>query len=142
MPRIVDADVTAIIKHNSDIALTAFIAAASVIVDRVVTCASDRGKALTEAEAEAMEAWIAAHLYAVRDQQYQSKTTGDASATFQGRTALSLDGTQWGQMAKLLDPSGCLADQDKEAQSGGKTQVGFMWLGKPRSEQTDYVNRD
>ena len=57
-------------------------------------------------------------------------------------TGKSLDSTHYGQTAKLLDTSGCLAEISKEAETGGKTTVGIDWLGKPPSEQTDYVDRD
>jgi len=92
---------------------------------------------LTTALLLEIEKHLAAHFYALRDPQYQQKRTEKASATFQGKTDLGLDLTWWGQMAKTLDVSGCLAQLDKGI---GTPQL--VWLGLPPSEQTDYEDRD
>lgn len=116
--------------------LLQFIDSATPLIDRVVTCATAKDKTLTAAEEEMLERWVAAHCYQMYDQGFSSKTQGRSSGTFQGQTAMGLDGTKYGQYAKTLDPSGCLAALDK----GQRIQ--FAWLGKPPSEQTDYVDRD
>lgn len=139
--RIVDADVEGIVEVDSSIPLTPFITIANLLTDRVVTCATSRGSSLTDDEAKYIEAWLSAHFYSIRDEGYTSKKTGDASATFKGQTGKSLDSTHYGQTAKLLDTSGCLAEISKDAEKG-VTQASMTWLGKPPSEQTDYVDRD
>ena len=115
--------------------MTAFITPASLLVDYVAT--KDTAGILTAAMLTQIETYVAAHLYARRDPQYQSKTTGKASAVFQGQTGLRLDGTHWGQDAMVLDVTGCLAALNK-----GKTVVQGLWLGKAPSDQIDYEDRD
>ena len=120
-----------------------FISAASVIVDRVITCAAAKSITLTTTETELIERWLAAHFYcAGPDLLYSSKSTAGASASFQGQTGMHLDSTSYGQMAKTLDYSGCLTEIDKrQEQTAGGRASGF-WLGKAPSAQTDYRDRD
>lgn len=122
--------------YDGTSSLTPFIDSASVIVDRVATCASDKGVTLTAGELELIERWVAAHAYVMVDQTYKEKHTGRAKAVFQGLQGMRLEATKHGQMALSLDPSGCLA-----AITSGKRAT-LTWLGKPPSEQTDYVDRD
>lgn len=128
MARTTDEAVQALLQYDSSISVTPFIEAATVVVDRVSSCASSKGEALTSTELELIERWLAAHYYTVRDQRYKSKSTEKASATFE--TINYLD------TAMAIDRSGCLSGISKQ-----KT-VGLFWLGKAPSEQTDYVDRD
>lgn len=116
--------------------LTGFIATASVIVDRAVTCASNRGITISDTESELMERWVAAHAYCMSDPTYASKSTQGASASFTGQTGMHLEQTRYGQTAMDLDPSGCLARV-------GKQKFAYTaWLGLPESGQTDYEDRN
>ena len=118
--------------------LQPFIDSATVIVDRVKTCAVDRSRTLTTAELELIERWLAAHFYCQSDQTYASRNTGKSSGQFQGQTGLQLDSSKYGQHAKALDYSGCLA-----ALAGAERKVARgAWLGKPPSDQVDYEDRD
>lgn len=114
--------------------LTPYIDTASALVDDVDTCATARGYTLSSTRLELIERWLAAHAYALSDQPYASKATDRASATFQGQTGMNLDATKYGQMAKSLDTSGCLASAGRKAR--------LLWGGLPPSQQTDYVDRD
>ena len=114
--------------------LTPYIDAASAMVDDVDECATARGYTLSSTRLELIERWLAAHAYAMSDQPYTSKNTNGAGATFQGQTGMSLDATKYGQMAKSLDNSGCLAGAGRKAR--------LLWGGLPPSEQTDYTDRD
>ena len=105
-----------------------FIQPATVIVDRVKTCATDRGYTLTKAELTQIEVWLSAHFYLHRDPQYRERHTEKAGGAFETLNYL--------EMAKSIDPSGCLAAQMERNRAGG------FWLGKPKSQQTDYLNRD
>lgn len=117
--------------------LTRFIEAANVLVTRVAACAAAKSKTLTAAELELIECWLAAHFYAYGpDLTYASKSTANKSATFHGKTEMNLDGTPYGQTAKGLDFSGCLAAFDKRQVASG------FWAGKVPSEQIDYADRD
>ena len=94
-----------------------FISTASALVDGIPASAGLSDELLT-----AIETYLAAHFYALKDPQYQSKKTDRASATFQGKTGMGLDGTWWGQQAQLLDTSGTL-------QALGNHRVGIFFLG-------------
>lgn len=136
------ADVKAVLLPGKDYdtedapSLQPFIDTATVIVDRVATCATDRDKTLTSGELELIERWLAAHLYAMSDQTYASKSTAGASASFHGQTGMHLEATKYGQTAVTLDYSGCLTAIGKRQTARG------AWLGKRKSEQTDYSSRD
>lgn len=118
--------VSAIIEVDSNISLTEFINIASILTDRVSTCATGKGITLTSTELEAIERYLAAHLYSLRDPLYKSKKTQDASASFQ----TGLDGaggfgsTTYGRMAMSLDHSGCLREMN------GQKIASVTWLGK------------
>lgn len=118
--------VRAIIKSSVSIDVTPFMTPASLIVDRIST--NDTDGVLSTTELGEIETWLAAHLYGLRDAQYQSKSTGGASASFQGQTGLCLDLTWWGQTAKVLDTTGYLSRIDLEAK-GGKRVASMVWLG-------------
>lgn len=129
-------DVREALQTNNDFDVTPFIKHAHRITNKVRTCAINKSLALDAEQLESIETYLAAHLYALFDPQEQSITTERASATFQGQTGMNLDSTRWGQMAKTFDTSGCLASFDKGARAG------FVWLGKPPSDQIDYEDRD
>jgi hypothetical protein len=116
--------------------LTPYITAANLIVTRVNTCATARGRTLSAAELAEIETWLAAHFYVQSDQTYASKSTGGASASFHGQTGMYLESSRYGQTAVSLDYSGCLS-----ALGNRRTAAGY-WLGRRPSEQTDYSERD
>lgn len=134
--RATNESVREIIETILSISTAPFITAANVLVDRVST--KDTAGILSTTALKEIESWLAAHFYATRDQQYSEKKTGDAEAKFQvGKPGEGLlDTTQWGRNAMLLDFTGCLRSMN----NGGK--VSMEWLGKPRSEQIDYSDRD
>lgn len=109
---------------------------ATVIVDRVNVCAVAKNIALTGTELELIERWLAAHFYAIVDKPYQSKSTGGASASFQGQTGMRLETTHYGQTAMNVDYSGCLENINKR-------QFGrSAWLGKPANSQLSWDQRN
>lgn len=58
-------------------------------------------------------AQLAAHLIASgRERQYSSASEGGGTVSFEGETGMGLDGTTYGQTAKLLDPTGQLEGAD------------------------------
>jgi hypothetical protein len=116
--------------------LQQFIDFATVIVDRVVTCAIRKGRGLTSPEAELMERYLAAHGYQTSDPGYTSRSTAGASGSFEGQSGMGLERTRYGQDALILDSSGCLANLNK------KQRVTFAWLGKTPSERIPYDQRD
>jgi hypothetical protein len=113
---------------------------ASATVDDLVQQASTvRGVSMLASRLELIERNLAAHDYVMTDQTYQSKTTQGASAQFQGKTDMYLEGSKYGMKAMRLDTSGCL--QALYADTKRKVCQGF-WLGKPPSQQIDYKDRD
>jgi hypothetical protein len=138
MARTNSAAVQSLLGPNYDCTtdLTPFIQTANGMADRVAACAAAKGKALTPQELQSIEGWLAAHFYAQMDQLYKSKSTGGASASFQGETGKGLESTLYGQSALMADYSGCLTVISKR-------QVARLnWLGKPVSEQIPYDQRD
>lgn len=78
----------------------------------------------TDEELRAIETYLAAHAYALKDPQYSSKSTGKTSSTFEGQTGMLLKFTRYGQMACALDHTGKLSDI-----TSGKTKVGIKYVG-------------
>ena len=116
--------------------LTPFILTASIITDRIVTCATSDGYTLTTDEKELIERWLSAHFYVMSDQNYSEKRTADAQGKFQGITKMRLEASKYGQTALILDPSGCLESLSS------RSRASAFWLGKPVSDQIAYENRD
>lgn len=115
--------------------LVPFIRAASIMVDNLVTCATDKGLTVSSDTLTEIETWVAAHAYQMADQGYSEKTTERARGKFQGVTKMYLEGTKYGQMAMMLDTTGCLAEMS-QAMFGSAT-----WGGKTPEEQIDYEDR-
>lgn len=142
MARTNSAAVQGVLLNDYDSAeapsLTPFIDTASIIVDRIATCATKKGITLTGSELELIERWLAAHFYGVSDQPYTASRTLDAYGQFQGRTNMYLEATKYGQMAMVLDNSGCLAAIGTEV----RKRASMAWLGKTKTEQIPYEQRD
>lgn len=115
--------------------LTPFIETASSIVDDVATCATLKGRPLTDTKLELIERWLSAWAYCMSDRPYSSRSTGGASGSFQGQTAMHFDANYYGQMAISLDSSGCLYSMGKGM------EVGITHLGKVPSERIPYEHR-
>lgn len=139
--RTTPAKVQSVLDSNYDgkTSLVAKIEAASLLVNKVVACMVARGlPAHDSTTLEMLERYITAHLYLFHDKGMQSESKGKASGSFQGQTGLGLQSTDYGQFALTLDDSGCLMQIDL----GKKPRASLYWLGKPKSSQVDYVNRD
>jgi hypothetical protein len=107
MIRVTDKEVREIL--DTDITnLAPFIRVASNLVERHLLTAG-----LTAAELKEIERWLAAHFTCAMDPRAARETVGDTSVTYEGQTAMGLDATRYGQMAKTLDPSGVLATLGK-----------------------------
>ncbi len=130
-----------ITETDSSIRLTEFNAAASALTDFVDTC--DTGNVLSATQLRQIEMWLAAHFYAHRDQLLSEEKTADVAGVYQvGNPGEgSLDTTQYGRTAKLLDVTGCLANLDEQSKTGRRT-ASVTWLGKPVSAQIKYEDRD
>ncbi len=91
---------------------TPFVTAANLIVTEKLGDQNLGDSLLTE-----IEKWLAAHLVSVRDPRAKAEKTGDATVTYFGKDGLGLDGSQYGQTVKLLDPTGILANLGKKKAS-------------------------
>lgn len=126
-PRCSSSEVKAVLPDLVEGAsVAAHINTAAVLVDRIAV--KDTGSVMSVSALKQVEIYLAAHFAALRDPQYQVKSTGKASATFQGQTGLGLDLTWWGQQAKLLDFTGLLARMDTDAKNP-RSEIGLFWLG-------------
>lgn len=138
MARTTDTLVKAVLQRDYDLvntpSLTRFIDSASMIVDRLVACATSRGYTLADAELAEIETWLAAYRYTHNNPVYASKSTDGRSASFlrEGNRNPYLLG------ALELDPSGCLAFLTNPK----KQRAGFRWLGTTPSESTAFWERD
>lgn len=117
--------------------LVPFIDSVNGLVSKAVTLSATQpfGPIGTET-AEILERWLAAWAYAMSDRPLDQKSTGRASGSFSGKTAMHLDANTYGQTAMVLDVTGTL-----RALNEGRV-ASVAWLGKPPSEQTDYEDRD
>ncbi len=103
MARVTDAEVKEII--TTSITTTAHITAANLLVTEHLA-----SKNISDALLKEIERWLAAHFVAMTDPREHEVSVGtyEARAVFEGRTAMGLDHSRYGQQVKLLDPSGTL----------------------------------
>jgi hypothetical protein len=112
------------VKEIIDTELTAdevapFLKAANIFITEVLS-----GEGYGDDLMKSIEMWLAAHFVAVRDPRASKEKLGDADVTYDGKTALGLDGTRYGQQAMLLDYHGKLA-----AISSAKGQAEMRVIG-------------
>lgn len=134
--RTTQEEVRVLIPTDSNLSIAPFLDAASALVDYIVT--QDTASILTTALKEQIEKWLAAHYYAIRDLQYHERETQDAKGKFQGKTGMGLDATLWGEQAKGFDVTGTLVRLDAKQ----RPVASVTWLGKPKSSQIPYEQRD
>lgn len=112
--------------------LTVFINTASEIVDAQI---ADDAHVTDATVLELIERWLAAHTYAVYNQQGSQERAGKVSITYQGKTGMHLENSKWGQMAMAVDPSGKLAAWNDSLKKGNKRTVGVTYLGSTTTSQ-------
>lgn len=127
--------IRASIEIDTSLNLSSFMRRANALTDKVA--AKDSNSELSTAMLVEIETCLACHFAERRDHAYAEKSTGKAKGIFQGQFGMGLEGTKWGQDAMLLDVTGYLRGLNK-----GKIKAKVMALGKPPSEQIDYVDRD
>ena len=102
---------------------------------KVFACAVKKRQSYTVEDKKLLKILLAAHFYCMVDRQYTSKTTV-SSGTFNIQGGLQLDGSSYGQNAKLFDTTGCLNAYDKHGRAS------IAWGGKARHSQLDYDERN
>lgn len=134
MARTTPARVEGVLNKDYDFknrpSLTPYIDAANSVTTRLVSKAASAGVSIGSDTAELIERWLAAHYYTRSDATHTSRTNMGASASFPRK------GDEYRQVAVELDPSGLLAGI-----LSGLLKVDVFWLGKPPSEQIDYIDR-
>lgn len=132
------ASVKDILRTNYDgcAPLAPYIKAAHSLVARMVTCATAKSYTHTTDELESITNALAAHFYCAMDALYMSRSTAGASGSFQRTTGKKLEGTEYGQMALMLDTSGCL----QSLNAAQIVQIG--WLGQSDDATSTYEDRN
>lgn len=130
MARISPGAVEGILVDNYDgvTDLAPFILAATNQVDYIVT--QDTARIMTPQMLQIVETWLAAHFYFHADRAYKSKSTGSASGSFDGATAMVFNSTLYGQTAMANDFTNTLARRNQEVSTGYVRTAGLLWLGK------------
>ena len=121
--RVTDEELEEIIEVESGDTLTPFITAANLLVTKLCTD-SDYSDGLLAA----IELWLAAHFYAIKQPRYASETAGVA-VTYQHKVDMGFKVTTYGQQALLLDTEGNLAAVDAQVSGGQLGSIGVTWLG-------------
>jgi len=132
--RVTETEVRELIDSDLEISVAPFIGTANALTNYVVS--QDANGVLNTELKKEIEKYLAAHFYEHRDQAFAAKKTGDSSATFQGVWGKGFESSKWGQTAITLDVTGVLRALSKNA------PIKITWLGKPPSDQIDYVDRD
>lgn len=120
---VTEHDIRELIEVDSDLNLDPFLRMASVLADRVNT--NDTDNKLSDDELQQIELNLAAHFVTMREQQYQSRSTDQASAAFQGTTGMKLNSSMYGQSAQLLDCTGYLESLANQR----RVKAGSMFFG-------------
>lgn len=112
MTRVTVSEVKEIINTSlTDPQITAFIASATLVVDRY----SLECELADDATLKEIERQLTAHMMAAGDNatRLSSRKFGDSSQSYFTQSGLDLDSTQYGQNVKMLDPCGAMANYGK-----------------------------
>lgn len=126
-------EVRKIIVVPDDADLNGVILSASLLTDQVES--NDSAGILGVEMLTRIETWLAAHFYAIQDQQYMSEGQGKSNATFQtGQKGKgTFDINDYGRTAMGLDVTGYLA-QINQNSIKGRGKFRMTWLGKTSSD--------
>ncbi len=127
--RVTDAQLRKIITLAAGLDTTEFITSANTMVNLYLVPKQPDFPAMTEAVLAQVELYLAAHFAAIFKPREESVSFGKGTFSWQGKTAMGLDHTKYGQQAKLFDPSGTLAqiDQQSGPQGGGSASLEFIY---------------
>lgn len=92
-------------------AVLPFIEVASVLVDEHLNAESPP---ITPTLLSKIETYLSAHFLTLWDPRSQKEEAGDTKFTYEGKTAMGLDSSKYGQMAQTLDPTGKLSQLDSD----------------------------
>lgn len=100
-----------------------YINAANLFINSLFEITSDDVSSSSEAGEttdlyKEMERWLTAHMIAsTRFRIASLEQVGDAKVEYIGKFGIGLDSTPYGQMLKVMDPTGALAAADKKKAS-------------------------
>lgn len=127
--RVTSGDVSPLIwDYDATVSLSPFITTANIVTDRL--SALDTDSQLDSDTLAEIEKYLTAHFYTHCDPRLSQRKTADASGSFIENSYLDT--------AMMLDSTGNL----KKILEGKNVKAKMTWLGRPPSEQTDYVDRD
>jgi hypothetical protein len=114
MARVTEAEVKLIMDGCStdSSSMQAFIEAGTLVINSVF------GSADNSDLTKEIEKWFVAHMVASTVYRTTAdEKLGDAAVTYTGKWGMNLDSTPYGQMVKVLDPTGLMANIGKSAAS-------------------------
>ncbi|TXH08689.1 MAG: hypothetical protein E6R03_17830 [Hyphomicrobiaceae bacterium] len=121
------AEVIAALGPNYDssllASLTIHLETAVAVLDEVSSCATSKGITISDGLKKSIERMLACHFYMLADRPQQEEVVGKSEQVLQGMTGMGYDSTYFGQTAKTIDPSGCLAGMNRSARAQ------MLWLG-------------
>lgn len=121
--------VEGIIQVQDGIDLTPFIYTANMITTEL--CGqSGYSDGFVNSQMELIERWLAAHFYAIYDQQLTSARAGSVSVVYQSKVMFNLMGTTYGQQAMMLDVAGNLAKFTNKVTKQRQIKISIGWLGE------------
>lgn len=110
MPRITALEVQELGVELTEAELTPFIAGANLIINQNLLDAD-----LTEEELKEIEKWLSGHLASIKSARITDESVlGIREKKENAKLGMGLDGTTYGQMAKLIDRSGKLEEIDSK----------------------------
>jgi len=107
--------------------LSIYIETANSIVEDIL---GDLG--YTTTKLALIEAWLAAHFYAISSKETSMETASSVSEQYQYKLGLFLSNSMYGQQAMAIDTSGKLANLNKQFEKGSKTTLKLYHLGTER----------
>lgn len=115
-------------NYDSAVDLSPYLKSASVVVDRLIVAAANKGYTLTSTELELIECWLSCWMYTQTDPMYKSKRTGSASGRYDDHTYLN--------NAYAVDWTNCLQNLIMNQKAT------LVWGGKAVSEKVNFNDRN
>ncbi|MHA1344974.1 MAG: hypothetical protein ACTSO3_01105 [Candidatus Heimdallarchaeaceae archaeon] len=132
MARVTEDEVKVVVDWDGSTDLTAFIAAANILVTAVCT---DSG--YTDTELKEIERWLSGHFYVMKDQTPSEMKAGNASDKYQYDIGKMLYHSKQGQVAMSIDYDGNLAELSHKMEEG-QIDITVEWMGE--DYETEYSN--
>jgi hypothetical protein len=128
-----DATVRAAISISPSTQTAIYIGMANSLTNKLALADAAEYSQLSAQDLLLIETLLACHFIASNpnEQQYSSRTTEGASASFQGTFTAALKSTKYGQDAMMLDVTNYLARHSKEVEDGYRRVASIASLAGP-----------